>query len=218
VQPNRHVLEQLREPPERRWRSVEAALAFYFLWGPRLQSARTRNFYSLEELVSATGDGSPSHAEDLRLSVADVGRCLAELDDEESLCLSVTFGISPGARRELQDGVLVYVEDETILSERRATRDAVTVRRAATGLDAATRAFDSDAPGRRRVVSRAPRDADRRERGELSWKEAARRMGWVAPSGEADHKKVQRVLGRARAKVRAAMVERGMLYACDNKP
>lgn len=200
VEPRMDILERTAKPVERKWRSVEAALAYYFLWGPRLQSARSRNFYSIEDLEAAVGDGSPSCAEDLRLSVADIGRCLAVLDDEESFCLSVTFGISPGARRVERDGVVCYEEDETLLNDRRTrvTRDATK-----------TRAYSSDTPLRQRA--RSPRDAVRRARGELSWKEAARRMGWVAASGEADHKKVQRVLRRARAKIREQMEQRKML-------
>lgn len=188
----------------RLWRSVEQALAFYFLWGPRLLCPRNRGVWSPEELEAMQLDGSPARGEDMRLDVADIAKCLMGLTDEESLALRVTFGLTPGARREVRGGIAVYIDNET---ESLVMGDDASVAPASKK----SRAYDSAAPSSERLRPRAARSFARRSRGELSWKDAARRMGWVADSGEADHKRVQRRVASARAKIRDVMVDRGML-------
>jgi len=205
---------QDQDAGERRFRSVDSALVFFFAWGPKLQACKSTGITSQEDLEMRLIDCGPSPmAEDARLIVADIKRCIdvggsdGPLTDEEKTVLAATFGLQIGQRRESRGGVPVYIDErEELVMDRRGARDA----------QGKTRACDSSTPGRQRRTRAGSPSGARLRRGELSYGEVARRLGWMTTSGGepvANHTKVGRTLARARGKLRTAMRECGLLEA-----
>lgn len=184
--------------------SVDAALEFYAVWRPRMSAPTSLGFADREDYERRLTDGGRPQAEDIRNAVIDIEVCLDGLLDIERTVLWAALGLAgvfghhrvstPGGGHAYMDdrGDLV-VDDKTVVD-----------------------LPDPDRPGRKRAAvvhclkggKGGPQPKGPRL---LSFYEVARGLGWTTPAGRTDYRRVQVWYGKARRRVRLAMMRRHLL-------